>query len=119
MTNPRTMTARRSEMSADKVMRRVFGELWMGVKRGLLTIATDDQRDAEPQSRLEQPPQVNPSEDREDDAHDDAADQAGGDSSVGAGGGPNETPKKLQCGHIFHFHCLRSWLERQQSCPTW
>lgn len=34
-------------------------------------------------------------------------------------GGPNETPKRLQCGHIFHFHCLRSWLERQQSCPTW
>lgn len=32
--------------------------------------------------------------------------------------GPNITPKKLPCGHIFHFHCLRSWLERQQSCPT-
>ncbi|KAG6920120.1 hypothetical protein DXG01_010188 [Tephrocybe rancida] len=32
--------------------------------------------------------------------------------------GPNTTPKKLPCGHIFHFHCLRSWLERQQSCPT-
>nr|ODN85627.1 hypothetical protein L203_04877 [Cryptococcus depauperatus CBS 7841] len=32
--------------------------------------------------------------------------------------GPNETPKKLVCGHIFHFHCLRSWLERQQKCPT-
>jgi E3 ubiquitin-protein ligase synoviolin len=28
------------------------------------------------------------------------------------------TPKKLPCGHIFHFYCLRSWLERQQSCPT-
>lgn len=33
--------------------------------------------------------------------------------------GPNDTPKKLPCGHSFHFHCLRSWLERQQSCPTW
>ncbi|KAF8629198.1 hypothetical protein AX17_005783 [Amanita inopinata Kibby_2008] len=32
--------------------------------------------------------------------------------------GPNITPKKLPCGHVFHFHCLRSWLERQQSCPT-
>lgn len=32
--------------------------------------------------------------------------------------GPNDTPKKLPCGHVFHFHCLRSWLERQQSCPT-
>ncbi|KAL7754301.1 E3 ubiquitin-protein ligase hrd1 [Sorochytrium milnesiophthora] len=30
----------------------------------------------------------------------------------------SQTPKKLQCGHIFHFGCLRSWLERQQSCPT-
>ncbi|EJT97359.1 hypothetical protein DACRYDRAFT_59184 [Dacryopinax primogenitus] len=33
--------------------------------------------------------------------------------------GPNMTPKTLPCGHIFHFQCLRSWLERQQSCPTW
>lgn len=33
--------------------------------------------------------------------------------------GPNTTPKKLPCGHIFHFNCLRSWLERQQNCPTW
>lgn len=33
--------------------------------------------------------------------------------------GPNTTPKKLPCGHFFHFNCLRSWLERQQSCPTW
>lgn len=33
--------------------------------------------------------------------------------------GPNMTLKKLPCGHIFHFQCLRSWLERQQSCPTW
>ncbi|KAF5351828.1 hypothetical protein D9756_007401 [Leucocoprinus leucothites] len=35
-----------------------------------------------------------------------------------ANDGPNVTPKKLPCGHIFHFYCLRSWLERQQSCPT-
>ncbi|PLN82870.1 hypothetical protein BDW42DRAFT_184534 [Aspergillus taichungensis] len=27
-------------------------------------------------------------------------------------------PKKLPCGHILHFVCLRSWLERQQNCPT-
>ena len=27
-------------------------------------------------------------------------------------------PKKLHCGHILHFACLRSWLERQQNCPT-
>jgi len=29
-----------------------------------------------------------------------------------------DSGKKLPCGHIFHFNCLRSWLERQQSCPT-
>lgn len=28
------------------------------------------------------------------------------------------TAKKLVCGHLFHVHCLRSWLERQQTCPT-
>ena len=32
---------------------------------------------------------------------------------------PQFVPKKLACGHSFHFKCLRSWLERQQSCPTW
>ncbi|KAK6157864.1 hypothetical protein DH2020_012112 [Rehmannia glutinosa] len=26
--------------------------------------------------------------------------------------------KKLVCGHLFHVHCLRSWLERQNTCPT-
>ncbi|KAL4443990.1 hypothetical protein ABPG75_011727 [Micractinium tetrahymenae] len=25
--------------------------------------------------------------------------------------------KKLSCSHVFHLHCLRSWLERQQNCP--
>ncbi|WWC87630.1 uncharacterized protein L201_002520 [Kwoniella dendrophila CBS 6074] len=44
--------------------------------------------------------------------------RAAAESTGGDAGGPNETPKKLACGHIFHFHCLRSWLERQQSCPT-
>lgn len=29
-----------------------------------------------------------------------------------------EGPKKLPCGHFFHLRCLRSWLERQQACPT-
>ncbi|CAM8900453.1 unnamed protein product [Rhodiola kirilowii] len=28
------------------------------------------------------------------------------------------TAKKLLCGHMFHVHCLRSWLERQHTCPT-
>ncbi|KAG9236734.1 hypothetical protein BJ875DRAFT_206461 [Amylocarpus encephaloides] len=33
---------------------------------------------------------------------------------------PNERsrPKKLPCGHILHLGCLKSWLERQQVCPT-
>lgn len=43
-----------------------------------------------------------------------------------AGGPPPRTspvaermrPKKLPCGHVLHFSCLRSWLERQQNCPT-
>ncbi|KAL8733695.1 MAG: hypothetical protein Q9181_003477 [Wetmoreana brouardii] len=26
--------------------------------------------------------------------------------------------KRLPCGHLLHFACLRSWLERQQICPT-
>ena len=29
-----------------------------------------------------------------------------------------DLPKTLPCGHTFHLGCLRSWLERQQSCPT-
>eukprot|EP01134_Creolimax_fragrantissima_P003492 CFRG3492T1 len=28
-----------------------------------------------------------------------------------------ESAKRLPCGHIFHMHCLRSWLQRQQICP--
>jgi len=30
---------------------------------------------------------------------------------------PSST-KKLPCGHIFHKNCLRSWFQRQQTCPT-
>ena len=25
--------------------------------------------------------------------------------------------KKLPCGHIYHHHCLRTWLETQETCP--
>lgn len=37
------------------------------------------------------------------------------------GGRNNETTqqiKKLPCDHIFHKSCLRSWFQRQQTCPT-
>lgn len=30
----------------------------------------------------------------------------------------NGTAKKLPCNHIFHVSCLRSWFQRQQTCPT-
>ena len=30
---------------------------------------------------------------------------------------PGGRNKRLGCAHVFHLHCLRSWLERQQSCP--
>jgi hypothetical protein len=26
--------------------------------------------------------------------------------------------RRLPCGHMFHFNCLRSWLEYHHSCPT-
>ncbi|KAK2758664.1 E3 ubiquitin-protein ligase hrd1 [Arachnomyces sp. PD_36] len=55
--------------------------------------------------------------------------QAGGEGEAAAPGGAAAArpagpgsdrlrPKKLPCGHILHFACLRSWLERQQNCPT-
>ncbi|GMT10710.1 hypothetical protein PFISCL1PPCAC_2007, partial [Pristionchus fissidentatus] len=28
------------------------------------------------------------------------------------------SPKRLPCSHVFHAHCLRSWFQRQQTCPT-
>merc|ERR1711970_1626554 len=31
---------------------------------------------------------------------------------------PGPSAKKLPCGHIFHAACLRSWFQRQQTCPT-
>ncbi|KAH8595928.1 hypothetical protein B0O99DRAFT_621755 [Bisporella sp. PMI_857] len=30
----------------------------------------------------------------------------------------SKRPKKLPCGHVLHLNCLKSWLERQQVCPT-
>ncbi|PVD25557.1 hypothetical protein C0Q70_13213 [Pomacea canaliculata] len=29
-----------------------------------------------------------------------------------------QSSKKLPCNHIFHTSCLRSWFQRQQTCPT-
>ena len=31
---------------------------------------------------------------------------------------PIQQIKKLPCDHIFHKSCLRSWFQRQQTCPT-
>lgn len=31
---------------------------------------------------------------------------------------PNGNAKRLPCNHIFHVACLRSWFQRQQTCPT-
>ena len=49
-----------------------------------------------------------------------AGDQAGAEPSRNVIAAVDERlrPKKLPCGHILHFACLRSWLERQQNCPT-
>lgn len=49
----------------------------------------------------------------------DAAGEAPAQPAAGAQRVPDRLrPKKLPCGHILHFSCLRSWLERQQNCPT-
>ena len=29
-----------------------------------------------------------------------------------------ESAKRLPCAHMFHVNCLRSWFQRQQTCPT-
>ncbi|KAF2429511.1 hypothetical protein EJ08DRAFT_679870 [Tothia fuscella] len=49
------------------------------------------------------------------------ANAAAGEAAVALPGtttNDRQRPKKLPCGHILHFSCLQSWLERQQSCPT-
>lgn len=48
----------------------------------------------------------------------DEASNAEPNSNATAGIDERLRPKKLPCGHILHFACLRSWLERQQNCPT-
>ena len=39
------------------------------------------------------------------------------DNGATVAGDERYRPKKLPCGHILHYTCLRSWLERQQNCP--
>ncbi|KAF2177416.1 hypothetical protein K469DRAFT_677437 [Zopfia rhizophila CBS 207.26] len=46
------------------------------------------------------------------------ADPAADAAQAGRRVDERQRPKKLPCGHILHFSCLRSWLERQQVCPT-
>ncbi|RPB01375.1 hypothetical protein L873DRAFT_679847 [Choiromyces venosus 120613-1] len=46
---------------------------------------------------------------------------AGAENEGGRAAGTQDQrsrPKRLPCGHVLHFSCLRSWLERQQRCPT-
>ncbi|ODV97444.1 hypothetical protein PACTADRAFT_55980 [Pachysolen tannophilus NRRL Y-2460] len=38
-------------------------------------------------------------------------------STLGVLKGSRHFPKKLLCGHVIHMGCLKSWLERSQSCP--
>ncbi len=38
--------------------------------------------------------------------------------NVPAGTSGSNSIKKLPCDHIFHRNCLRSWFQRQQTCPT-
>jgi E3 ubiquitin-protein ligase synoviolin len=45
------------------------------------------------------------------------AEQAPAAGGVGQALHQRQKPKKLPCGHILHFGCLSSWLERQQACP--
>ncbi|KAG1180510.1 hypothetical protein G6F70_007043 [Rhizopus microsporus] len=44
--------------------------------------------------------------------------EANADATLNRNEQNHDQAKKLPCGHIFHFNCLRSWLERQQTCPT-
>jgi E3 ubiquitin-protein ligase synoviolin len=58
-----------------------------------------------------------------------AGGEGAGATTGGEGGGARrrrprrrregDRPKKLSCNHCFHLNCLKSWLERQQNCPTW
>lgn len=38
--------------------------------------------------------------------------------NAGNNNGNMQQIKKLPCDHIFHKNCLRSWFQRQQTCPT-
>ncbi|TID14363.1 hypothetical protein E6O75_ATG09442 [Venturia nashicola] len=42
---------------------------------------------------------------------------AGGEVPPNTTTNERQRPKKLPCGHILHFSCLQSWMERQQACP--
>lgn len=40
------------------------------------------------------------------------------DLTMGGTGTSRSVPRKLNCGHILHDGCIRSWLEMSNACPT-
>lgn len=55
---------------------------------------------------------------REEMSNGDANDNNGNAGGGGNNNGNMQQIKKLPCDHIFHKNCLRSWFQRQQTCPT-
>ncbi|KAI9888942.1 MAG: E3 ubiquitin-protein ligase hrd1 [Vezdaea aestivalis] len=48
----------------------------------------------------------------------DEANRPQGRGAIRRAADESKRPKKFACGHIFHFSCVRSWLERHHHCPT-
>lgn len=73
-------------------------------------ICREDMKAWQQEQQQQQPPQNAPGTQQ--------AENAGAAPAAPSAVDERLRPKKLPCGHILHFACLRSWLERQQNCPT-